>query len=117
MTTVMRGQTIMSESRRTSVTEATASAEIVMIIDGAEQRFGMPFDADNIIAAAIASDLDPPHACLEGICSSCRARVLEGNVAMEDALGLSRKDREDGYILACQSRPLTAKVILSFDDN
>lgn len=95
---------------------AEAEAEIVMIIDGVEHRFGMPPDAGNIIAAAIASDLDPPHACLEGICASCRARVLEGDVVMEDALGLSRKDREAGYILACQSRPVTAKVILSFDD-
>ncbi len=90
--------------------------EMVLRIGGEEQTFSMPPDEDNIIVAALENDIDAPYACLEGICSTCKARVIEGEVVMGDAIALDALERADGLVLACQSRPLTAKVILSFDD-
>jgi ring-1,2-phenylacetyl-CoA epoxidase subunit PaaE len=97
--------------------DSQAPCEVTLIVDGAEECFTMPSDGgDSIIAAAIEAGLEPPHGCLEGICSSCRARVIEGDVVSNDALGLNAADRAAGFILACQARPCSRKLVLSFDN-
>ena len=68
-----------------------------------------------IIEAAREQGFDIPHSCRGGMCCTCRCKVVEGEVAMDVNYSLEPWELEAGYRLACQSRPLTAKVRLDFD--
>ncbi|WP_292070129.1 iron-sulfur cluster-binding domain-containing protein [Mesorhizobium sp.] len=61
----------------------------------------------SIVAAAAACGLRIPTGCGEGSCGTCRVRLMSGQVAMRDQGGISRRDKEAGYILACCSYPLS----------
>ena len=80
---------------------------------------GAPYDVvvephQTILDAVIAKDLDPPYACREGLCTTCRAKLKMGLVAMDEREGLSDEEIEDGFILTCQSHPLTADVTVEY---
>lgn len=60
--------------------------------------------------------IDVPYSCREGDCSACIAKVIEGRVAGTGGDILTPADVDQGYILSCQSRPLSAHVTLSYDD-
>ena len=68
-----------------------------------------------IIDAAHEQGFEIPHSCRGGMCCTCRCKVLEGEVAMDVNYSLEPWELEAGYVLACQSRPLTSKVKLDFD--
>ena len=70
---------------------------------------------ESILDAAIQADLDPPYACQGGICTSCLARLTQGKVYMDRTDALSQQEIDEGYILTCQSHPLTSDVELTFD--
>ncbi|MGQ9863194.1 MAG: 2Fe-2S iron-sulfur cluster-binding protein [Bacteroidia bacterium] len=67
-----------------------------------------------ILEAAIEAGLDPPYACQEGICCTCRALLHSGQVYMREREGLSDWEIEKGYILTCQSLPQTPEVELTY---
>jgi ring-1,2-phenylacetyl-CoA epoxidase subunit PaaE len=67
-----------------------------------------------ILQAAIDAGLDPPYSCRSGICTTCRAKLLSGKVKMDEREGLSDAEIEDGYILTCQSHPLTDDVEIEY---
>jgi ring-1,2-phenylacetyl-CoA epoxidase subunit PaaE len=68
-----------------------------------------------ILDAAKEQDLDPPYACQIGVCTTCRAKLLEGEVEMDEREGLSDDEIKKGYILTCQSHPTTPKVKLIYE--
>ena len=68
-----------------------------------------------IIEAAHQQGFEIPHSCKGGMCCTCRCKVVEGDVAMDVNYSLEPWELEAGYVLACQSRPLTARVRLDFD--
>ena len=65
--------------------------------------------------AALKQGADLPFACKGGVCCTCKARLLEGEVSMDVHWGLEEEEIEEGYILACQSHPKTEKVVVDFD--
>jgi ring-1,2-phenylacetyl-CoA epoxidase subunit PaaE len=67
-----------------------------------------------ILQAAIDAGLDPPYSCRSGICTTCRAKLLSGKVKMDEREGLSDAEIENGYILTCQSHPLTDDVEVEY---
>jgi len=67
-----------------------------------------------ILEAVLDDGMDPPYACQMGVCCTCRAKVLSGQVEMEEDEGLSDQEIEDGYILTCQSHPLTPDVVIEY---
>lgn len=67
-----------------------------------------------ILDAAIEASLDPPYACQSGICTTCRAMLLSGVVAMEETEGLSTSELEEGYVLTCQCHPLSDDVVMEY---
>ncbi len=71
---------------------------------------------ETILEAAIAAKVDPPYACQSGICVSCRAKVMRGEVSMDYDEGLSDEEKEAGYILTCQAHPKSAGVVVDFDE-
>ena len=72
-------------------------------------------DGEAIIDAAIRAGLNLPYSCKAGMCCTCRARLLEGRVEMEANFSLEAWETEAGYVLTCQSRPITGEVTIDYD--
>ena len=83
-------------------------------LDGATRTIKMSKDV-SILDAALRNKMDAPFACKAGVCSSCRCKVLEGEVDMVVNHALEDYEVEKGYVLSCQSFPLTDNVIIDYD--
>jgi ring-1,2-phenylacetyl-CoA epoxidase subunit PaaE len=68
-----------------------------------------------ILDAALKQGADLPFACKGGVCCTCKARLIQGEVDMEVHWGLEEEEIEQGYILTCQSHPKTETVVVDFD--
>ena len=86
-----------------------------VVLDGKTHHLSMTAD-DRVLDAALDAGLDLPYSCKGGVCCTCRARVLEGKVEMEKNFTLERWEMDKGFVLTCQSRPLTEKVVVSYDE-
>jgi ferredoxin len=73
-------------------------------------------DNETILEAAKRIGLDAPYSCQNGSCSTCRAKLLEGKVYMKVNFALNPKDVASGFILTCQSLPLTENLVVSYDE-
>ena len=89
---------------------------VKVTLDGETRNFSMPKDT-SVLEAAIAQDVDPPFACKAGVCSTCRARVIEGEVEMVQNHALEDGEVSRGYVLTCQCYPLTDTLVLTYDDH
>ena len=89
-------------------------AEVTILMDGEEFTIAVS-KHETILDAAIEEDYDPPYACQMGICTTCMAFLHEGNVTMYEDEGLSDAEKDEGYILTCQSRPTTPKVKVEYE--
>ncbi|MBU2983327.1 2Fe-2S iron-sulfur cluster binding domain-containing protein [Lentibacter algarum] len=101
---------------RTASKAAGAAGQIKLLVtlDGATQTI----DADgtlSVLDAARAATMDAPYACKAGVCSTCRCRVVEGEVDMRANHALEDYEVEKGYILSCQSYPVSARVVVDYD--
>jgi ring-1,2-phenylacetyl-CoA epoxidase subunit PaaE len=71
---------------------------------------------ESILDAALARGLDLPYSCKAGVCTTCRAKLMEGKVDFSVNYGLEPYEIEEGIILTCQSRPLSERVLIDFDE-
>ncbi|MTH98252.1 1,2-phenylacetyl-CoA epoxidase subunit PaaE [Roseibium sp. RKSG952] len=97
-------------------TEPGAVTEVTVSLDGTARSFQMPRQGTSLLDAALDNQLDVPYACKAGVCSTCRARVLEGEVEMAVNHALEDYEVRQGYVLCCQSTPLTDRVVVSYDE-
>ncbi|KUJ80303.1 phenylacetic acid degradation protein [Ruegeria marisrubri] len=103
--------------RKVTSAEATTSAnqtKAAITLDGATQTITMPKD-QSILDAALENAMDAPYACKAGVCSTCRCKVLEGEVEMVANHALEDYEVEKGYVLSCQAFPLTDTVVVDYD--
>ena len=93
-----------------------AQAQVTIVRDGLARV--VPFNADdgNLLAAAARAGMDVPYSCKSGVCGTCRARLKAGEVRMDRNFALEPADVAAGFILTCQSHPITDEVSVSFDD-
>ncbi|HVY17117.1 MAG TPA: 1,2-phenylacetyl-CoA epoxidase subunit PaaE [Rhodopila sp.] len=89
--------------------------EVALTLDGATRHFRMPTQGQSVLEAALASHIDVPYACKAGVCSTCRARVVEGEVEMMANHALEDDEVRRGYVLTCQSYPLTDRLAVNYD--
>lgn len=88
----------------------------VNIIEGGKQfKFAMPKGSNNILDAALTKNADLPFACKGGVCCTCRAKLVEGDVDVIVNYGLEQEEIDDGYILTCQAIPVSDRVVVDFD--
>ncbi len=88
----------------------------VSLIEGGQQMFfDVTIGGDNILDAALINAADLPYACKGGVCSTCKAKLVEGEVSMEVSYGLEEDEIKAGYILTCQAYPKTEKIVVDFD--
>ncbi|HYE55559.1 MAG TPA: 1,2-phenylacetyl-CoA epoxidase subunit PaaE [Chitinophagaceae bacterium] len=90
-------------------------SRISVKLDGILFDFDLGMQGQSILDAALAQGADLPYACKGGVCCTCKARLLEGKVQMEVNYGLEPDEIEQGFILTCQSHPLTPVVSVDFD--
>lgn len=95
--------------------DSTEATEATVTLDGTTRSFKMPKQGQSVLDAAIAADLDAPYSCKAGVCSTCRAKVLEGEVEMHTNHALEDYEVRAGYVLTCQCFPLTEKLVISYD--
>ena len=96
--------------------ESGAKSRITVKLDGRSFEFDLPLNSETVILdAALKQGADLPYACKGGMCCTCKARLLEGEVEMDVHWGLEEEEIEKGYILTCQSHPKTEKVTVDFD--
>ena len=69
----------------------------------------------SVLQAALDAKLDAPYACRAGVCSTCKAKLVEGEVEMRANQALEDYEVEQGYILTCQSHARTAKIVVDYD--
>jgi ring-1,2-phenylacetyl-CoA epoxidase subunit PaaE len=102
-------------SREPGVTSGPKS-NITIKLDGRSFEFDLSLISDTtILDAALNQGADLPFACKGGVCCTCKARLLEGEVEMDVHWGLEEEEIKQGYILTCQSHPRTSKVVVDFD--
>jgi ring-1,2-phenylacetyl-CoA epoxidase subunit PaaE len=93
-----------------------AEAKIVIIRDGLSREIDFRSEYPSILDAAAAAGLEVPFSCKSGVCCTCRAKLIEGDVRMERNFALEKHEVAAGFVLTCQSHPLTERVVLSFDE-
>ncbi|MFZ1321275.1 MAG: 2Fe-2S iron-sulfur cluster-binding protein [Ignavibacteria bacterium] len=103
----------LSEDTEEVNEENIKDRKIKVILNDSEHEVFVP-EGSVILDAVIAQDLDPPFSCRSGICTTCRAKLYSGKVKMDEREGLSDSEIDDGYILTCQSHPLTDDVKLEY---
>jgi len=90
-------------------------AEITVVMDGHRKVFAMERDDANIVDAAADHGIELPYSCKGGVCATCRCHVRDGEVTMDANFGLEPWEVEKGFVLACQSHPVSEKVTLDYD--
>ena len=105
---------VVEEPQPETASADFSEAEVTVILDDREYHLTVKPD-EYILDVALDEGIDPPYACRMGICTTCRARLLEGKVQMDEDEGLSAQDIEEGFILTCQAKPLTPVVKLRYE--
>lgn len=95
---------------------ATIDSHITIILDGDRYQFPLTSDGASVLDTAHKNGADLPYACKGGVCCTCRAKVLEGEVFMDINYSLEPDEVEAGFVLTCQAHPKTSKVVISFDE-
>ena len=90
-------------------------SRVRIIQDGRSLEFELGADGENLLDAGINQGMDLPYSCRGGVCSTCKARLVEGEVDMDITHGLEPEELKAGYILTCQAHPLSDAVVVDFD--
>ena len=91
-------------------------ARVVIVRDGLRREITFTKDQPSILDCASAAGLEVPFSCTSGVCGTCRAKLVEGQVRMERNFALDRNEVAAGFVLACQAHPVSERVVLSFDE-
>jgi len=110
-------QTAVPTSRGSDKLEAAPdSAEVTILIYGRRRSFTMRRNDETVLDAAARSGIELPFSCRAGVCSTCRTKVVRGEVEMAQNYALEEWEVEQGYVLACQSHVKTATLELDYDE-
>jgi len=103
------------EAQMQALTREAAGLTLLVTLDGRKRRVAFDAAAGNILDSARAAGLPAPFACKAGVCATCRARVVSGEVEMAARYGLTDEEVAAGYVLTCQSVPKGDGVELDYD--
>ena len=91
-------------------------AQVTLIIDGLGRQVEFRLSDPSILDAARRTGLDVPYACKAGVCSTCKGKLIEGEVRMDRNFALSPAEVAQGFVLCCQSHPITQRVVITLDE-
>ncbi len=93
-----------------------ARAEVTIAMDGRRRSFTMQMNDETVLDAAARAGIELPFSCRAGVCSTCRTKVVRGEVEMAQNYALEDWELGQGYVLACQSRVKSATLELDYDE-
>ncbi len=95
--------------------DAAKGIKLTVVLDGKQHEMALSQD-EHVLDAALNAGLDLPYSCKAGVCCTCRGKVLQGQVAMDKNYTLEADEMAQGYVLTCQAKALTDKIVISFDE-
>jgi ring-1,2-phenylacetyl-CoA epoxidase subunit PaaE len=101
--------------RQASLVDDGKGSDVTITLDGRRSTFKLSGDDVSVLEAALRVRADAPFACRGGVCGTCRAKVVEGQVVMDTNYALEPEELEAGFVLTCQSHPVTERLSLDFD--
>lgn len=107
--------TLARTKRENNKVQMFEASDVTVIHDGRQMQFELPKNTKTILEAGNDIGADLPYSCTAGVCSTCRAKVIEGEVEMDVNFALEDYEVEAGYVLSCQCYPISNKVVLSYD--
>ena len=111
-----RSQAPPAPARPEGSLSGAPGTEVTVIMDGRRRTFSMPRDGTRILDAAERSGLSLPYSCRDGICCTCRVKVIAGKVSLGEQYALEPWEIEAGFTLACQAQPCSDSLTLSYDE-
>jgi ring-1,2-phenylacetyl-CoA epoxidase subunit PaaE len=101
-------------SLATDVHPRVAEANVTVVLAGRSTSLSVPAGQD-VLHAVIAVRPDVPYGCTNGMCGTCRAKLLEGRVDMDHCYALDQAELDAGFVLTCQAQPRSDRVVLDYD--
>lgn len=98
-----------------SGSQAAKDVSLSILVDGKQHELRISAD-ERVLDAALNAGLDLPFSCKSGVCCTCRAKVLEGSVTMDKNFTLEASEMEQGFVLSCQARATSKRLVMSFDE-
>lgn len=91
------------------------SSAVRITLGGRQTRLELAPDGEPVLDAVLRARPDAPYACRGGVCGTCRAKLIEGTVRMDQNYALESDETDLGYVLTCQSHPTSPRVVLDYD--
>lgn len=91
------------------------TSKVTVRADGRAISFDLATVGENILDAGMNNGMELPYSCKAGVCSTCKCKLVEGEVDMDITHGLEKHEIEAGYILSCQAHPISEEVVVDFD--
>ena len=91
------------------------TSQVSIKVDGRIIQFNLAKDGPSVLDAALAQKANLPFACKGGVCCTCKAKLTKGKVNMKVNYGLEPDEIDAGYILSCQSHPVSDEIEVDFD--
>ena len=112
-------EALSADARRAAVQGhapvSEGSVALTVVLDGKAHEMRMTPE-QRLLDVALAAGLDLPYSCRGGVCCTCRAKVLEGRVQMDKNFTLESWETDKGFVLSCQARPTSERVVVSYDE-
>lgn len=110
-----KGPRALRTGQETGKAPGRAECEVTVIQDGLTRTLTIEKNKDSVLDAALAQGIELPYSCKGGVCSTCRCKVVEGEVDMDANFALEDYEVARGFVLCCQSFPVTDKLVIDFD--
>jgi len=91
------------------------TSQVTVRLDGVAFNMNLKYGGDNILDAALKNGADLPYACKGGVCATCKAKLISGEVDMEVNYSLEPDEMANNFILTCQAHPRSPQVTVDFD--
>ncbi len=102
-------------SKNAAETSSGKKSKVTIRLDGVSLSLNLPFEGQSILDGALKQGADLPFACKGGVCATCKAKLVSGEVEMDTNYALEEEELQAGFILTCQSHPRTDEVVVDFD--
>jgi ring-1,2-phenylacetyl-CoA epoxidase subunit PaaE len=103
------------DTSKTVTEDSGPRSKVSVKLDGILFDFDLGYSGQSVLDAALKQGADLPYACKGGVCCTCKAKLLEGEVVMDENWGLEPDEVAAGFILTCQSHPTTERIVVDFD--
>ena len=95
--------------------DSGATSQVTIRLDGVSFGYELPYEGSSVLDSALQQGADLPYACKGGVCATCRARLVSGQVHMDSNYALEPEELAAGFILTCQAHPRSEKIVVDFD--